>query len=161
MRSARHRTDTGPSRALTPEQLQDLAARGERRGVTEGEVLHQEGEPFREFLAILKAEGRDRPRPRRARRAHGGGARTRQIPGGTRAPGRPGGVRHRRGARSRRDPGRTGGAATRPGRPRPRPRRPDSPRLPVPQISAHRARRRFPEILGSRYSTPDTAARLR
>ncbi|MYT25626.1 cyclic nucleotide-binding protein, partial [Streptomyces sp. SID7760] len=38
---------------LTPEQLQDLAAHGERRGTTAGEVLYREGEPFREFLAIL------------------------------------------------------------------------------------------------------------
>ncbi|WP_371666949.1 FAD-dependent oxidoreductase [Streptomyces sp. NBC_00289] len=38
---------------LTPEQLEDLAAHGERRGTTEGEVLYREGEPFREFLAIL------------------------------------------------------------------------------------------------------------
>jgi thioredoxin reductase (NADPH) len=41
---------------LTPEQLQDLATRGERRGITEGEVLYQEGEPFREFLAILSGK---------------------------------------------------------------------------------------------------------
>ncbi|RSS82939.1 FAD-dependent oxidoreductase [Streptomyces sp. WAC06614] len=38
---------------LTPEQLQDLAAHGERRRVDEGEVLYREGDPFREFLAIL------------------------------------------------------------------------------------------------------------
>ncbi|MFF5784746.1 FAD-dependent oxidoreductase [Streptomyces sp. NPDC012693] len=38
---------------LTPEQLQDLTAHGERRRVAEGEVLYREGEPFREFLAIL------------------------------------------------------------------------------------------------------------
>ncbi|MFC8694805.1 FAD-dependent oxidoreductase [Streptomyces parvus] len=38
---------------LTPEQLQNLAAHGERRRTTEGEVLYREGEPFREFLAIL------------------------------------------------------------------------------------------------------------
>ncbi|MET7452581.1 FAD-dependent oxidoreductase [Streptomyces sp. NPDC005574] len=38
---------------LTPEQLQELAAHGERRRTTEGEVLYREGEPFREFLAIL------------------------------------------------------------------------------------------------------------
>ncbi|MFJ6934393.1 FAD-dependent oxidoreductase [Streptomyces sp. NPDC101132] len=38
---------------LTPEQLQDLAAHGERRSVAEGEVLYREGEPFREFLAVL------------------------------------------------------------------------------------------------------------
>lgn len=38
---------------LTTEQLQDLAAQGERRRTTEGEVLYREGEPFREFLAIL------------------------------------------------------------------------------------------------------------
>lgn len=38
---------------LTPEQLQNLTAHGERRRTTEGEVLYREGEPFREFLAIL------------------------------------------------------------------------------------------------------------
>ncbi|MFD6994347.1 FAD-dependent oxidoreductase [Streptomyces sp. NPDC059943] len=38
---------------LTPEQLQDLTAHGKRRRTTEGEVLYREGEPFREFLAIL------------------------------------------------------------------------------------------------------------
>ncbi|WP_405660180.1 FAD-dependent oxidoreductase [Streptomyces sp. NBC_01166] len=38
---------------LTPEQLQDLTVHGERRRTTEGEVLYREGEPFREFLAIL------------------------------------------------------------------------------------------------------------
>ncbi|WP_329201402.1 MULTISPECIES: FAD-dependent oxidoreductase [unclassified Streptomyces] len=38
---------------LTPAQLQDLAAHGERRETTPGEVLYREGEPFREFLAIL------------------------------------------------------------------------------------------------------------
>ncbi|MGW3114933.1 FAD-dependent oxidoreductase [Streptomyces sp. NPDC001091] len=38
---------------LTPEQLQDLAAHGERRTTTAGEVLYREGEPFREFLVIL------------------------------------------------------------------------------------------------------------
>ncbi|MFE1378069.1 FAD-dependent oxidoreductase [Streptomyces sp. NPDC058740] len=38
---------------LAPEQLQDLAAHGDRRSVAEGEVLYREGEPFREFLAIL------------------------------------------------------------------------------------------------------------
>ncbi|MFG2635684.1 FAD-dependent oxidoreductase [Streptomyces sp. NPDC048362] len=38
---------------LSPEQLQDLTAHGERRGTTRGEVLYREGEPFREFLAIL------------------------------------------------------------------------------------------------------------
>ncbi|MGW6357673.1 FAD-dependent oxidoreductase [Streptomyces sp. NPDC055092] len=38
---------------LTPEQLQVLAAHGERRRTAEGEVLYREGEPFREFLAIL------------------------------------------------------------------------------------------------------------
>ncbi|MFE5589115.1 FAD-dependent oxidoreductase [Streptomyces sp. NPDC056549] len=38
---------------LTPEQLQDLTAHGERRRVAEGEVLYREGEPFREFLVIL------------------------------------------------------------------------------------------------------------
>ncbi|MEU7698085.1 FAD-dependent oxidoreductase [Streptomyces sp. NPDC039028] len=38
---------------LTSEQLQDLAAHGERRRAAEGEVLYREGEPFREFLVIL------------------------------------------------------------------------------------------------------------
>ncbi|MFI8794208.1 FAD-dependent oxidoreductase [Streptomyces sp. NPDC055105] len=38
---------------LTPGQLEDLAAHGERRRTAEGEVLYREGEPFREFLAIL------------------------------------------------------------------------------------------------------------
>ncbi|MEV8351909.1 FAD-dependent oxidoreductase [Streptomyces niveus] len=38
---------------LAPEQLQDLTAHGKRRRTTEGEVLYREGEPFREFLAIL------------------------------------------------------------------------------------------------------------
>ncbi|OKI03124.1 cyclic nucleotide-binding protein [Streptomyces sp. CB02923] len=38
---------------LTPEQLQDLTAHGERRRTAEGEVLYREGRPFREFLAIL------------------------------------------------------------------------------------------------------------
>ncbi|MFE9928816.1 FAD-dependent oxidoreductase [Streptomyces sp. NPDC005533] len=38
---------------LTPAQLEDLAAHGERRTTTAGEVLYREGEPFREFLAIL------------------------------------------------------------------------------------------------------------
>ncbi|KIF03442.1 cyclic nucleotide-binding protein [Streptomyces sp. RSD-27] len=38
---------------MTPEQLQDLTAHGERRRVAEGEVLYREGEPFREFLAVL------------------------------------------------------------------------------------------------------------
>ncbi|WP_369212556.1 FAD-dependent oxidoreductase [Streptomyces flavofungini] len=38
---------------LTPEQLADLSAQGERRRITEGEVLYREGEPVREFLAIL------------------------------------------------------------------------------------------------------------
>ncbi|MFJ4005039.1 FAD-dependent oxidoreductase [Streptomyces sp. NPDC090023] len=38
---------------LTPEQLQDLAAHGERRPTTAGQVLYREGEPFREFLVIL------------------------------------------------------------------------------------------------------------
>ncbi|WP_439679406.1 FAD-dependent oxidoreductase [Embleya sp. MST-111070] len=38
---------------LTPEQLRDLAAHGERRQTAEGEVLYHEGEPFREFLVIL------------------------------------------------------------------------------------------------------------
>ncbi|HBF78888.1 MAG TPA: cyclic nucleotide-binding protein [Streptomyces sp.] len=38
---------------LTPEQLENLTAHGERRRTTEGEVLYREGEPFREFLAIL------------------------------------------------------------------------------------------------------------
>ncbi|RST05215.1 cyclic nucleotide-binding protein, partial [Streptomyces sp. WAC07149] len=39
---------------MTPEQLQDLAVHGERRGTAEGEVLYREGEPFREFLAVLR-----------------------------------------------------------------------------------------------------------
>ncbi|MET7600865.1 FAD-dependent oxidoreductase [Streptomyces sp. NPDC004082] len=38
---------------LTPEQIEDLAAYGERRNTTGGEILYQEGEPFREFLVIL------------------------------------------------------------------------------------------------------------
>ncbi|MET7755892.1 FAD-dependent oxidoreductase [Streptomyces sp. NPDC005389] len=38
---------------LTPEQLEDLTAHGERRRTAEGEVLYREGRPFREFLAIL------------------------------------------------------------------------------------------------------------
>ncbi|MFD6333806.1 FAD-dependent oxidoreductase [Streptomyces niveus] len=38
---------------LAPEQLQDLTAHGKHRRTTEGEVLYREGEPFREFLAIL------------------------------------------------------------------------------------------------------------
>ncbi|MFE6062218.1 FAD-dependent oxidoreductase [Streptomyces sp. NPDC056431] len=38
---------------LTPEQLEDLTAHGERRRTAEGEVLYREGQPFREFLAIL------------------------------------------------------------------------------------------------------------
>ncbi|MGW5761677.1 FAD-dependent oxidoreductase [Streptomyces tendae] len=38
---------------LSPEQLRTLAAHGERRRTTENEVLYREGEPFREFLAIL------------------------------------------------------------------------------------------------------------
>ncbi|MFF1696449.1 FAD-dependent oxidoreductase [Streptomyces sp. NPDC058257] len=38
---------------LTPEQLQDLTAYGERRRTAEGEVLYREGEPLQEFLAIL------------------------------------------------------------------------------------------------------------
>ncbi|MGW7072749.1 FAD-dependent oxidoreductase [Streptomyces sp. NPDC054855] len=38
---------------LAPEQLQELTAHGERRSTTEGEVLYREGEPSREFLAIL------------------------------------------------------------------------------------------------------------
>ncbi|MFI1709679.1 FAD-dependent oxidoreductase [Streptomyces griseoruber] len=38
---------------LTPEQIEDLSAHGERRRTTRGEVLYREGEPFREFLAIL------------------------------------------------------------------------------------------------------------
>ncbi|GAA2629602.1 FAD-dependent oxidoreductase [Streptomyces spororaveus] len=38
---------------LTPEQLEDLSAHGERRRTAEGEVLYREGEPFREFLVIL------------------------------------------------------------------------------------------------------------
>ncbi|MFB7861240.1 FAD-dependent oxidoreductase [Streptomyces sp. NPDC056069] len=39
---------------LTPEQLQDLTTHGERRPTAEGEVLYREGQPFREFLAILR-----------------------------------------------------------------------------------------------------------
>ncbi|MGW2855968.1 Crp/Fnr family transcriptional regulator, partial [Streptomyces sp. NPDC001215] len=39
---------------LTPEQIEDLIAHGERRGTAEGEVLYREGEPFRDFLAILR-----------------------------------------------------------------------------------------------------------
>ncbi|WP_060177830.1 FAD-dependent oxidoreductase [Streptomyces sp. IMTB 1903] len=38
---------------LTPEQLLDLTAHGERRRAAVGEVLFCEGQPFREFLAIL------------------------------------------------------------------------------------------------------------
>lgn len=38
---------------LTPEQFEELAAHGERRRTAEGQVLYREGEPFREFLAIL------------------------------------------------------------------------------------------------------------
>lgn len=38
---------------LTSEQFEDLTAHGERRRTAEGEVLYREGEPFREFLAIL------------------------------------------------------------------------------------------------------------
>ncbi|MFK0043520.1 FAD-dependent oxidoreductase [Streptomyces sp. NPDC090741] len=38
---------------LTPEQLEDLTAHGERRRTAEGEVLYREGDPFREFLVIL------------------------------------------------------------------------------------------------------------
>ncbi|MCQ4205542.1 FAD-dependent oxidoreductase [Streptomyces longispororuber] len=38
---------------LTPEQLESLAAHGERRRTAEGEVLYREGRPIREFLAIL------------------------------------------------------------------------------------------------------------
>ncbi|MFD8566741.1 FAD-dependent oxidoreductase [Streptomyces sp. NPDC059639] len=38
---------------LTPEQLESLAAHGERRRTAEGEVLYREGRPVREFLAIL------------------------------------------------------------------------------------------------------------
>ncbi|WP_394325193.1 MULTISPECIES: cyclic nucleotide-binding domain-containing protein [Streptomyces] len=38
---------------LTPEQLQDLTAHGERRRTAEGEVPYREGRQFREFLAIL------------------------------------------------------------------------------------------------------------
>ncbi|MER7777763.1 FAD-dependent oxidoreductase [Streptomyces sp. NPDC096191] len=38
---------------LSPEQLQVLTAHGERRRTAENEVLYREGEPFREFLAIL------------------------------------------------------------------------------------------------------------
>ncbi|MFG2324569.1 FAD-dependent oxidoreductase [Streptomyces sp. NPDC048568] len=38
---------------LSPEQLQVLTTHGERRRTAENEVLYHEGEPFREFLAIL------------------------------------------------------------------------------------------------------------
>ncbi|WP_329459983.1 FAD-dependent oxidoreductase [Streptomyces sp. NBC_01497] len=38
---------------LPPERLEDLTAHGERRRTTEGEVLYREGDPSREFLAIL------------------------------------------------------------------------------------------------------------
>ncbi|MFE2355851.1 FAD-dependent oxidoreductase [Streptomyces parvulus] len=38
---------------LSPEQLQVLTTHGERRRTAENEVLYREGEPFREFLAIL------------------------------------------------------------------------------------------------------------
>ncbi|MEU6676717.1 FAD-dependent oxidoreductase [Streptomyces sp. NPDC046925] len=38
---------------LTPEQLADLTAHGERRPTAEGEVLYREGRPIREFLAII------------------------------------------------------------------------------------------------------------
>lgn len=38
---------------LTPEQLEYLTAHGERRRTAEGEVLYREGQPIREFLAIL------------------------------------------------------------------------------------------------------------
>ncbi|MFL9658093.1 FAD-dependent oxidoreductase [Streptomyces sp. PB17] len=38
---------------LSPEQLQVLSTHGERRRTAEGEVLYREGEPFREFLAVL------------------------------------------------------------------------------------------------------------
>ncbi|MBZ6139502.1 FAD-dependent oxidoreductase [Streptomyces olivaceus] len=38
---------------LSPEQLQVLSTHGERRRTAENEVLYREGEPFREFLAIL------------------------------------------------------------------------------------------------------------
>lgn len=38
---------------LSPEQLQVLTPHGERRRTAENEVLYREGEPFREFLAIL------------------------------------------------------------------------------------------------------------
>ncbi|MFJ8935916.1 FAD-dependent oxidoreductase [Streptomyces sp. NPDC102365] len=38
---------------LTPQQLRELATRGERRRTEAGEVLYREGEPFREFVAIL------------------------------------------------------------------------------------------------------------
>ncbi|MFC8067105.1 FAD-dependent oxidoreductase [Streptomyces sp. NPDC057293] len=38
---------------LSPEQLQVLTTHGERRRTAENEVLYREGEPFRDFLAIL------------------------------------------------------------------------------------------------------------
>ncbi|PPS91024.1 FAD-dependent oxidoreductase [Streptomyces sp. MH60] len=38
---------------LSAAQLQILATHGERRRTTENEVLYREGEPFREFLAVL------------------------------------------------------------------------------------------------------------
>ncbi|MCX4233445.1 MULTISPECIES: FAD-dependent oxidoreductase [Streptomyces] len=38
---------------LTPQQLRELATQGEHRKTHGGEVLYREGEPFREFVAIL------------------------------------------------------------------------------------------------------------
>ncbi|WP_394427709.1 FAD-dependent oxidoreductase [Streptomyces sp. SGAir0957] len=38
---------------LTPEQVEDLSAHGERRSIAEGQVLYREGQPVREFLVIL------------------------------------------------------------------------------------------------------------
>ncbi|MGC5562741.1 FAD-dependent oxidoreductase [Streptomyces sp. FR-108] len=38
---------------LTPQQLRELAGQGEHRKTHGGEVLYREGEPFREFAAIL------------------------------------------------------------------------------------------------------------
>jgi thioredoxin reductase (NADPH) len=61
MSTARHRNGavretpdrSGAFPRLTPEQLEDLRTHGERRRTAEGEVLYREGEPLREFLAIL------------------------------------------------------------------------------------------------------------
>ncbi|MFF4745012.1 FAD-dependent oxidoreductase [Streptomyces chengbuensis] len=58
MSTAEHKQSETPDRhgafpRLTPEQLEDLTAHGERRRTADGEVLYREGEPFREFLAIL------------------------------------------------------------------------------------------------------------